>query len=70
MVNLIRHPRPDRGSPLTFKYYESFSNITRAIAREKQLKHFKRVWKDELVNALNPEWCDLIPDIIEDPAVV
>ena len=65
------------GSSFTHKYnctklvyFESFPDITQAIAREKQLKHFKRVWKDEVVNALNPNWRDLLPDIIEDPAVI
>ena len=31
-------------------YYEVFPDIDQAIAREKQIKHFKREWKDELVS--------------------
>ena len=30
-----------------------------AIAREKQLKKWNRVWKLELIEAQNPEWKDL-----------
>jgi putative endonuclease len=30
-----------------------------AIAREKQLKKWKRRWKLELIERLNPDWQDL-----------
>jgi putative endonuclease len=40
-------------------YYERFDLITEAIAREKQLKHWKRQWKIELIEAGNPDWNDL-----------
>jgi putative endonuclease len=42
-------------------YVEEFENPTDAIAREKQLKGWKRVRKNELVRAANPEWADLVP---------
>ena len=48
-------------------YYEVFPDIEQAIAREKQLKHFKREWKDQLVNAVNPEWRDLSEGLVADP---
>lgn len=51
-------------------YYETFPDIEQAIEREKQLKHFKRSWKDELVRSLNPDWQDLGPTLIADPAIV
>lgn len=51
-------------------YYEVFQDIEDAIVREKQIKHFKRVWKDELVAAVNPEWRDLGREIIDDPDLV
>ena len=51
-------------------YYETFPDIEQAIAREKQLKHFKRAWKDELVSSMNPDWQDLGPTLIADPAIV
>ena len=55
-----------RGSSFTAKYncdklvyYEEFPDIEQAIAREKQLKHWKREWKNELVEKVNPGWEDL-----------
>jgi putative endonuclease len=51
-------------------YYECFADIEQAIAREKQLKHFKREWKDKLVESLNPEWRDLSGEIIVDPDIL
>lgn len=65
------------GSAFTHKYnctklvyFESFPDIEQAIAREKQLKHFKREWKNELVNGMNPEWRDLGSEVVMDPSVV
>ncbi|MDR1594099.1 MAG: GIY-YIG nuclease family protein [Prevotellaceae bacterium] len=44
-------------------YYEEFTLIIDAIAREKQLKSWKREWKNKLVNDFNSEWKDLSKDI-------
>lgn len=40
-------------------YFEHFSNIIDAIAREKQIKGWKRAKKDALIETLNPAWRDL-----------
>jgi putative endonuclease len=40
-------------------YFEHFTQINDAIIREKRLKKWKRVWKEKLINELNPEWEDL-----------
>ena len=40
-------------------YFEEFRYIWDAIHREKQIKKYKREWKMNLVNSLNPEWRDL-----------
>ena len=45
-------------------YYEIFDDINEAIKREKQLKKWKRVWKIELIEKLNPTWKDLYFDLI------
>jgi putative endonuclease len=42
-------------------YAEEFELIEEAIAREKQLKGWKRIRKNELVRAANPGWNDLMP---------
>jgi len=48
-------------------YFEVFPDIEQAIHREKQLKHFCRAWKNELVEKMNPGWEDLYGRLLEDP---
>ena len=43
-------------------YFEEYSHPLEAIAREKQLKGYKRDKKIVLINQLNPEWKDLSDD--------
>ena len=45
-------------------YYEDYSDIRNAIAREKQLKNWKREWKIELIRKENPDLIDLAKDWI------
>ena len=40
-------------------YFETFEDIDLAKSREKQLKRWRRAWKDELIEAQNPNWEDL-----------
>ena len=40
-------------------YCEEYSDIRDAIRREKQLKNWKREWKNALVNKVNPSWNEL-----------
>ena len=40
-------------------YLEETSDVEAAIKREKQIKHWKREWKVELIEEQNPEWEDL-----------
>jgi putative endonuclease len=44
--------------------FEEYDNIRKAIAREKQLKKWKRQWKVRLIEKSNPQWRDLYPDLI------
>ncbi len=37
-------------------YYEIFENVNEAIAREKQLKKFRREKKNTLIKEFNPKW--------------
>ncbi len=43
-------------------YFENTSNIEIAINREKVLKHWKREWKVDLIESVNPNWNDLSLD--------
>lgn len=40
-------------------YYEGFTSIEEAIAREKQIKTGSRQKKLELINQFSPEWNDM-----------
>ena len=40
-------------------YYETFSDVRKAIAREKELKGWLRAKKVALITNLNPAWNDL-----------
>ncbi len=37
-------------------YYEHFNDIEFAIAREKQIKKWRREKKNNLISSFNPEW--------------
>ncbi len=43
-------------------YFERFTEISAAIAREKQLKRWSRIKKVRLIVAQNPTWKDLSED--------
>lgn len=45
-------------------YFERFHSIQEAIAREKQIKKYRREKKDALINLSNPAWRDLYEDIL------
>lgn len=44
-------------------YFERYDTPTAAIQREKNIKHWSRQWKLDLVNSMNPQWRDLYNDI-------
>ncbi len=61
---LMEH-RENRGKESTFAgkyfcnklvYYEHFTQVEHAIAREKQIKNWRRDKKVKLIETLNPDW--------------
>ena len=48
----------------TLVRFEAHESIAVALQREKNIKHWSRLWKLELVESLNPKWRDLYSDII------
>ena len=44
-------------------YYEIHGDIREAIKREKNIKAWKRKWKLELIEKMNPQWLDLYESI-------
>jgi putative endonuclease len=45
-------------------YYEAFDRVEEAIAREKQIKRWRREKKIRLVAEQNPEWRDLTAEVM------
>jgi putative endonuclease len=43
-------------------YFETTNDVNSAIRREKQLKNWRRQWKIDLIETMNPEWKDLFLD--------
>lgn len=46
-------------------YFEVYDKVRDAIAREKQLKGWRRSKKEELIKEFNPEWRDLYTDFTQ-----
>ncbi|MCB9363018.1 MAG: GIY-YIG nuclease family protein [Flavobacteriales bacterium] len=63
------HKRKENSKSFTAKYncnkliyFEEFQNINDALHREKQIKRYKRKWKENLINEKNSDWNDLSID--------
>jgi putative endonuclease len=46
-------------------YHETYGDILDAIAREKEIKGWRRSKKNALVETLNPKWADLSQTLFE-----
>jgi putative endonuclease len=62
--NLVKHLAEHRAGVTKeyAVYFEHTPNVRAAIAREKEIKLFKRSRKIELIEKSNPEWRDLSAD--------
>ena len=49
-------------------YAQQTDDIISAISREKQIKHWNRAWKLNLIEKDNPQWQDLATDSGSPPA--
>ncbi|MBU1318449.1 MAG: GIY-YIG nuclease family protein [candidate division Zixibacteria bacterium] len=70
LIKRVYEHKQKMGSLFTSKYgidklvfYEVHEDIQQAILREKRIKEWKRQWKLELIEKMNPEWRDLYPEI-------
>ena len=50
-------------------YVEEYTDVRQAIAREKQLKGWRRSKKIRLIESYNPEWSDLAPPVPPGPSL-
>ena len=54
----------DRYNLETLVWYELHETMESAIQREHTMKHWRRQWKIELIEKMNPEWRDLWLEIV------
>ena len=66
LLNRLEQHRADVPGSFTAKYkvhrlvyFEHYDHIADARRREAQMKRWKRQWKIDLIEALNPTWRDL-----------
>jgi putative endonuclease len=51
-------------------YAEEYDQVVEAIAREKEIKGWRRSKKNALVEAMNPTWADLlVSTALKDPSL-
>ena len=70
LVARVWHHKNDVVDGFTKKYsvrtlvcFEQHATMESAIGREKAIKAWKRSWKVELIQAVNPDWRDLYAEI-------
>jgi len=44
-------------------YFEEHATAPLVIQREKNIKHWSREWKIDLITSMNPDWRDLYDEI-------
>jgi putative endonuclease len=44
-------------------YYEGYASVLEARARKAALKRWRRAWKFDLIEKLNPDWRDLADEL-------
>jgi putative endonuclease len=49
----------------TLVIYEVHDNVESAIAKEKRIKKWRRAWKLQLIEKMNPQWNDLFEEICQ-----
>lgn len=66
LLKRVRQHRSGHGSAFAARYNlhklvwcEIHTDIEQAIIRQKRIKRWRRVWKIELIEGLNPQWRDL-----------
>ena len=71
LLRRVGEHREGRVEGFTSKYgvkmlvwYEVHQYIDQAITREKRIKRWRRDWKLKLIEAANPQWRDLYPDLL------
>jgi putative endonuclease len=45
-------------------WYQLFDDLQEARNRELQMKEWRRAWKLEVIEKMNPDWSDLYPSLL------
>jgi putative endonuclease len=45
-------------------YFETYSDVSDAVLRERRMKEWRRAWKVRLIEAGNPDWQDLAVSLL------
>lgn len=76
LISRITQHKNGTGSNFTRKYglqvllyFEEYTAIDQAIAREKQLKNWHKEWKWNLIKSNNPELKDLFDELYPWPSI-
>ena len=76
LLRRIEEHRSNATGGFTAKYnvhqlvhFEQTDSAEAAIAREKQLKNWRREWKTNLIERDNPYWSDLYPVLLSNGAM-
>lgn len=48
-------------------WFDETSDVNAAIQREKTIKRWRRAWKLNVIEEMNPQWRDLYADLISEP---
>ena len=48
----------------TLVWYEAHETMESAIQREKNIKNWERDWKIDVIEKMNPNWCDLYSELL------
>ena len=54
----------DKYNITTLVWYESHETMESAILREKTIKSWRRTWKLNIIEKMNPQWKDLYDELI------
>ncbi|HZQ12209.1 MAG TPA: GIY-YIG nuclease family protein [Pseudolabrys sp.] len=46
-------------------WFDAYDDPTNAIAREKEIKKWRRAWKLRLIEESNPQWRDLYEQVVQ-----
>lgn len=72
LVLRISQHKSGGGAAFTKKYgltnlvwYEEFDSYETVISQERRMKKWRRQWKLDLINKVNPAWQDLRPYLIK-----